>query len=88
MDVLEVDAASRTKVEQTRELLEVVSFAPVRDRYKVLIIDEAHMLSKQSFNALLKTLEEPPPNVMFILATTEIQKIIPTIQSRGPRMEP
>ncbi len=82
MDVLEIDAASRTKVEQTRELLEMVSYAPVRDRYKILIIDEAHMLSKASFNALLKTLEEPPPNVMFILATTELQKIIPTILSR------
>jgi len=82
MDVLEVDAASRTKVEQTRELLEVVSFAPVRDRYKVLIIDEAHMLSKASFNALLKTLEEPPPNVVFLLATTEIQKVLATILSR------
>jgi DNA polymerase-3 subunit gamma/tau len=82
LDVLEVDAASRTKVEQTRELLEVVAYAPVRDRYKILIIDEAHMLSKASFNALLKTLEEPPPNVMFILATTEIQKILPTILSR------
>ena len=82
MDVLEIDAASRTKVEQTRELLEVVSYAPVRDRYKVLIIDEAHMLSKASFNALLKTLEEPPPNVMFVLATTEMGKILPTILSR------
>ncbi len=82
MDVLEIDAASRTKVEQTRELLEMVSYAPVRDRYKILIIDEAHMLSKASFNALLKTLEEPPPNVIFILATTELQKIIPTILSR------
>ncbi len=82
MDVLEIDAASRTKVEQTRELLEMVSYAPVRDRYKILIIDEAHMLSKASFNALLKTLEEPPPNVVFILATTELQKIIPTILSR------
>ncbi len=82
MDVLEIDAASRTKVEQTRELLELVSYAPVRDRYKVLIIDEAHMLSKASFNALLKTLEEPPPNVLFLLATTELQKILPTILSR------
>jgi DNA polymerase-3 subunit gamma/tau len=82
MDVLEIDAASRTKVEQTRELLEVVSYAPVRDRYKVLIIDEAHMLSKASFNALLKTLEEPPPNVVFILATTELHKVLSTITSR------
>jgi len=82
IDVLEIDAASRTKVEQTRELLEVVSYAPVRDRNKILIIDEAHMLSKASFNALLKTLEEPPPNVVFVLATTELQKILPTIHSR------
>lgn len=82
MDVMEIDAASRTKVEQTRELLELVSYAPVRDRYKILIIDEAHMLSKQSFNALLKTLEEPPPNVIFVLATTELGKLLPTILSR------
>jgi DNA polymerase-3 subunit gamma/tau len=82
MDVMEIDAASRTKVEQTRELLELVSYAPVRDRYKILIIDEAHMLSKASFNALLKTLEEPPPNVIFILATTELGKLLPTILSR------
>jgi len=82
MDVMEIDAASRTKVEQTRELMELVSYAPSRDRYKILIIDEAHMLSKASFNALLKTLEEPPPNVLFVLATTELQKILPTILSR------
>lgn len=82
MDVLEIDAASRTKVEQTREMLEIVSYAPVRDRNKILIIDEAHMLSKSSFNALLKTLEEPPPNVLFVLATTELHKILPTIVSR------
>jgi DNA polymerase-3 subunit gamma/tau len=82
MDVLEIDAASRTKVDQTRELLEMVSYSPVRDRYKILIIDEAHMLSKASFNALLKTLEEPPPNVLFLLATTELHKVLPTIVSR------
>jgi DNA polymerase-3 subunit gamma/tau len=82
IDVLEIDAASRTKVEQTRELLETLSYAPARDRYKILIIDEAHMLSKASFNALLKTLEEPPPRVLFILATTELHKILPTILSR------
>jgi DNA polymerase-3 subunit gamma/tau len=82
MDVLEIDAASRTKVDQTRELLEVVTYAPVRDRYKILIVDEAHMLSKASFNALLKTLEEPPPNVVFVLATTELHRILPTILSR------
>ena len=82
LDVMELDAASRTGVDNIRELQEVVSYAPVRDRYKVLIIDEAHMLSKPAFNALLKTLEEPPPRVVFILATTEIQKLLPTILSR------
>jgi DNA polymerase-3 subunit gamma/tau len=82
MDVLELDAASRTGVDNIRELQEVISYAPARDRYKILIIDEAHMLSKPAFNALLKTLEEPPPNVIFVLATTEIQKILPTILSR------
>jgi len=82
LDVMELDAASRTGVDNIRELQEVVSYAPVRDRYKVLIIDEAHMLSKAAFNALLKTLEEPPPRVVFILATTEIQKLLPTILSR------
>ncbi len=82
IDVLEMDAASRTGVNDIRELQEVVSYAPARDRYKVLIIDEVHMLSKQAFNALLKTLEEPPPRVVFILATTELQKVLPTIRSR------
>lgn len=82
LDVMELDAASRTGVDNIRELQEVVSYAPVRDRYKVLIIDEAHMLSKAAFNALLKTLEEPPPRVVFILATTEIQRLLPTILSR------
>ena len=82
LDVMELDAASRTGVDNIRELQEVVSYAPVRDRYQVLIIDEAHMLSKAAFNALLKTLEEPPPRVVFILATTEIQKLLPTILSR------
>ncbi len=82
LDVMELDAASRTGVDNIRELQEVVSYAPVRDRCKVLIIDEAHMLSKPAFNALLKTLEEPPPRVVFILATTEIQKLLPTILSR------
>jgi len=82
LDVMELDAASRTGVDNIRELQEVVSYAPVRDRYRILIIDEAHMLSKAAFNALLKTLEEPPPRVIFILATTEIQKLLPTILSR------
>jgi DNA polymerase-3 subunit gamma/tau len=80
--VLEMDAASRTGVGDIRELQEVVSYAPARDRFKVLIIDEVHMLSKSAFNALLKTLEEPPARVVFILATTEIQKVLPTILSR------
>ena len=82
IDVLELDAASRTGVDNIRELQEVISYAPVRDRFRVLIIDEAHMLSKAAFNALLKTLEEPPPQVVFVLATTEIQKLLPTILSR------
>ncbi len=82
IDVLEMDAASRTGVGDIRELQEVVSYAPARDRFKVLIIDEVHMLSKSAFNALLKTLEEPPARVVFILATTEIQKVLPTILSR------
>ncbi len=82
IDVLEMDAASRTGVDDIRELREVVSYAPARDRFKVLIIDEVHMLSKNAFNALLKTLEEPPPRVFFILATTELQKVLPTILSR------
>jgi DNA polymerase-3 subunit gamma/tau len=82
LDVMELDAASRTGVDNIRELQEVVSYAPVRDRYRILIIDEAHMLSKAAFNALLKTLEEPPPRVVFILATTEMQKLLPTILSR------
>jgi DNA polymerase III subunit gamma/tau len=82
IDVMELDAASHTGVDNIRELQEVVSYAPVRDRYKILIIDEAHMLSKAAFNALLKTLEEPPPRVVFILATTEIQKLLATILSR------
>ena len=82
VDLLEVDAASRTKVEDTRELLENVQYAPTRSRYKVYLIDEVHMLSTHSFNALLKTLEEPPPHVKFLLATTDPQKLPATILSR------
>ncbi len=82
LDVMELDAASRRGIDSIRELQEVISYAPVRDRSKVLILDEFHMLTKEAFNALLKTLEEPPPNLIFILATTEIQKVLPTIQSR------
>jgi len=81
-DLLEVDAASRTKVDQTRELLENVPYAPVRGRYKVYLIDEVHMFSEASFNALLKTLEEPPPHVKFLLATTDPQKLPVTVLSR------
>ena len=82
VDLLEVDAASRTKVEDTRELLENVLYAPARGRYKVYLIDEVHMLSGHSFNALLKTLEEPPPHVKFLLATTDPQKLPATVLSR------
>ncbi len=82
VDLYEVDAASRTKVEETRELLENIPYAPTQGRYKVYLIDEAHMLSQHSFNALLKTLEEPPEHVKFILATTEIKKLPITILSR------
>ncbi len=82
MDVLEVDAASTGRVEEIRELIENARYLPARDRYKIFIIDEAHMLSREACNALLKTLEEPPPRVVFILATTEPQKILPTIHSR------
>lgn len=82
VDLIEVDAASRTKVEDTRELLENVQYSPTRGRYKVYLIDEVHMLSNSSFNALLKTLEEPPPHVKFLLATTDPQKLPMTILSR------
>jgi DNA polymerase-3 subunit gamma/tau len=82
VDLIEVDAASRTKVEDTRELLDNVQYAPTRARYKVYLIDEVHMLSTHSFNALLKTLEEPPPHVKFLLATTDPQKLPATVLSR------
>lgn len=82
VDLLEIDAASRTKVEDTRELLDNVQYKPTRGRFKVYLIDEVHMLSKHSFNALLKTLEEPPPHVKFLLATTDPQKLPITILSR------
>ncbi len=82
MDLIEVDAASRTGVDDTRELLENVQYAPTQGRYKVYLIDEVHMFSKSSFNALLKTLEEPPPHIKFLLATTDPQKIPATILSR------
>lgn len=82
VDLIEVDAASRTKVEDTRELLDNVQYAPTRGRFKVYLIDEVHMLSSHSFNALLKTLEEPPAHVKFLLATTDPQKLPVTILSR------
>lgn len=82
VDLIEVDAASRTKVEDTRELLENVQYAPSRSRYKIYLIDEVHMLSPHSFNALLKTLEEPPEHAKFLLATTDPQKLPATILSR------
>jgi len=82
VDLIEVDAASRTKVDDTRELLDNVQYAPARGRYKVYLIDEVHMLSTHSFNALLKTLEEPPPHVKFLLATTDPQKLPATVLSR------
>jgi len=82
IDLIEVDAASRTKVEDTRELLDNVQYTPTRGRYKVYLIDEVHMLSGHSFNALLKTLEEPPPHVKFLLATTDPQKLPITVLSR------
>src|ERR1700728_4237475 len=82
VDLIEVDAASRTKVDDTRELLDNVQYAPTRGRYKVYLIDEVHMLSNHSFNALLKTFEEPPPHVKFLLATTDPQKLPVTVLSR------
>lgn len=82
VDLLEVDAASRTKVEDTRDILDNVQYAPTRGRYKIYLIDEVHMLSNHSFNALLKTLEEPPEHVKFLLATTDPQKLPATVLSR------
>lgn len=82
IDLIEVDAASKTKVEDTRELLDNVQYSPSRGRYKVYLIDEVHMLSQHSFNALLKTLEEPPPHIVFLLATTDPHKLPITILSR------
>jgi DNA polymerase-3 subunit gamma/tau len=87
MDVLEMDAASRTKVDEMRELLDSVRYSPVEARYKVYVIDEVHMLSMAAFNALLKTLEEPPPHAKFIFATTEIRKVPVTILSRCQRFD-
>ncbi|AHG59916.1 DNA polymerase III subunit gamma/tau [Buchnera aphidicola] len=82
LDFLEIDAASRTKVEDIREILDNIYYSPVKSRFKIYLIDEVHMLSRHSFNALLKTLEEPPKHIKFILATTDIEKIPKTIISR------
>lgn len=87
MDVIEMDAASRTGVDDVREVIEMARYKPVSARYKVYIIDEVHMLSKSAFNALLKTLEEPPPHVKFIFATTEIRKVPKTVLSRCMRFD-
>ncbi len=87
LDVIEIDAASNTGVENIRELIEKAQFAPVQARWKVYVIDECHMLSTAAFNALLKTLEEPPSKVVFILATTDPQRVLPTILSRCMRFE-
>ena len=87
MDVIEIDAASNRKVEDAQNILEKVMYAPVNSRYKIYIIDEVHMLSPTAFNALLKTLEEPPKNVIFILATTEVHKVLDTIKSRCQRYD-
>src|ERR671914_2611770 len=87
LDVIEMDAASHSKVDETREVLAGVPLATAGGRRKVYVIDEVHMLSTPSFNALLKTLEEPPPHVIFILATTEAHKVLPTIVSRTQRFD-
>ncbi|OYD88092.1 DNA polymerase III subunit gamma/tau [Nostoc sp. 'Peltigera membranacea cyanobiont' 213] len=87
LDVIEIDAASNTGVDNIRELIEKAQFAPVQCRYKVYVIDECHMLSTQAFNALLKTLEEPPKHVVFVLATTDPQRVLPTIISRCQRFD-
>ncbi len=87
LDVIEIDAASNTGVDNIREIIERSQFAPVQCRYKVYVIDECHMLSTAAFNALLKTLEEPPPQIVFILATTDPQRVLPTIISRCQRFD-
>ena len=87
LDVLEIDGASNAGVEQVREIIDASRYAPSRDRFKIYIIDEVHMLSKEAFNALLKTLEEPPPAVKFMFATTEHHKIPDTILSRCQEFE-
>ena len=85
--MIEIDGASNNGVEQVRDLRETVRYAPAQGRYKIYIIDEVHMLSTAAFNALLKTLEEPPPHVKFVFATTDVQKVLPTILSRCQRFD-
>src|SRR5262249_53390618 len=87
LDVLEIDGASNNSVEDVRKLQETLPFRPVRGRFKIVIVDEVHMLSQGAFNALLKTLEEPPAHVKFVLATTESHKVPVTIQSRCQRYD-
>jgi len=87
LDVIEIDGASNNGIEQVRELRDTVRYAPAQGKFKVYIIDEVHMLTTQAFNALLKTLEEPPPHVKFIFATTDVQKVLPTIISRCQRFD-
>src|SRR5262249_46366336 len=82
LDVIELDAASHTGVDNIRQLRDEVAYAPMRARYKVYIVDEVHMLSRPAFNALLKTLEEPPPHVVFLFATTDPHKVLDTVLSR------
>src|SRR5205823_4953123 len=87
VDVLEIDGASNRRIEEVRDIRQNVQFRPTRGRYKIYIIDEVHMLTKEAFNALLKTLEEPPPHVKFIFATTDVQKVPVTILSRCQRFD-
>ena len=87
MDLIEIDAASNTGVDDVRDLRDKINFSPSQGKYKIYIIDEVHMLSTAAFNALLKTLEEPPPHAIFVLATTEIHKIPATVLSRCQRHE-
>src|SRR5665811_2343880 len=87
IDVIEMDAASNRSVDDVRDLRERVAYAPAAGRWKVYILDEAHMLTKEAWNAFLKTLEEPPPNTVFVLATTESHKVIATIADRCQRCD-
>lgn len=86
-DIIEIDAASNNGVDEVRNLIDKVKYAPMQGKYKVYIIDEVHMMTTGAFNALLKTIEEPPAHVVFILATTEPNKVIPTIISRCQRFD-